>query len=180
MWFTWSHLSFKKISPATERRIDWEWSEVRETGNLRGAVRRLWWQSELETEVIWWRWRWIWTAIERIRSCLGHGSMELNELHVMVERENGGLEWDPGFWLMNWVDGRFMDQGHSGRGAPSCIAWFCIESQRTERQLEGERELQSLGRGRKGNNNERKKRQCPLPESIPGHKNTQTYYDYSF
>ena len=37
-----------------------------------------------------------------------------------------------------------------------------------------------MGRGRKGNKNERKKRQCPLPESIPGHKNTQTYYYYSF
>lgn len=112
---------------------------------------------------------------------LGYGSAEFSALRVVEMRKNAGSEGEPSFWLMNWVDGSgihgsrhswqwksgtIMHRMHSTLSHGDCkIPW----------KVEGDVELE---RGRKGNTNERRIRQPPLPESPPGHKTKQTYHYY--
>lgn len=113
------------------------------------------------------------------RELLGYGSVEFSALRVVEMRKNAGSEGEPSFWLMNWVDGNGIhgsrSQWKSGTIMHSMHSTLSHGDCKIPWKVEGEVEL---GRGRKGNTNERSLEQSPLPESLPGHKTKQTYYYY--
>lgn len=73
---------------------------------------------------------------------LGHGSMEFNELHMVEMRKYVGSEGDPGFWLMNWVN------GHGIRGSRS--RWKEGSTMHSMHSTLSHRELQDSLKGRGG------------------------------
>ena len=83
----------------------------------------------------------------------------------------------PTLWACELYPVAFTDRGHSGSGEPLC-SHPALSHRVSQDTLEGRRCVQ-LGRGEKAVTKERKRAQSPLPGSLPGYKNKQTYHDYS-
>lgn len=92
--------------------------------------------------------------------------MEFKKLHRVGMREKGGSEQDPSFWLRNCVDGSVIHRSRSQwkRGAIMNSIHSALSPRELEATMKGRRRCVELGSRRKGDTNERKRTQSPLPE----------------